>query len=191
MPPSSSSSHHVRNASPAGGAVNSNSALNSSGGSGNVEPPPYREPPPPPPGSHARGGPPIPTSPTQLRRGGPNGALGLPPSASNHPYYQPHSPTPPRGSEGGSRGYYSAMGGRPPHYSPPPNHRELRGAGSLHHVKSGSPGRSLAHRSNSGAGAHGMSPARGHTSPPGVQRAGAWLHVSNFFKIIIELLRFS
>jgi len=137
-----------------GGSNGSSSTLRNPSPSG-VVPPPYRDPPPPP-GSHARGGPPVPTSPTQLRRvsGSPNraaGASGLPPMNM-----QPHSPTPPRG------GYFS---GRPPHYSPPPVHKELRGG--MH--KSGSPGRSLSGRSM-------MSPARGHTSPLGGGHRPNWIH---------------
>jgi len=121
-----------------------------------ADPPPYREPPPPP-GSqtnaqgYGRGRPP--TSPTQGRH---NQRPPPHPSSINQP---PHSPTPPRGASESSHAVV-----RPPHYSPPPHHREIRGG---HLAKGPSPGRSLP-SSQSGSRIQG-SPARGHQTSPSRQ----------------------
>lgn len=117
------------------------------------DPPPYRDPPPPPPGTERiRGGPP--TSPTQGRH-----MQRPPPHPSSLPNQGPHSPTPPRSAGGSSQQFV-----RPPHYSPPPHHRELRGG---HLARGPSPGRSLT-PSHSGSRIAG-SPARGHQSSPSRQ----------------------
>jgi len=115
-------------------------------------PPPYRDPPAPP-GSHSRGGP-VPTSPTQGRHVSASPSRGLPPP-------HPHSPTPPRSGQ-----YFS----RAPHYSPPPQHRDM-GRG----YKGASPARSPAsrvqmspsrgHQASPSRGP-GASPSRGHSDPP-------------------------